>query len=54
MNDSLTFNNLIHLEVSSVFHEERFDSSIVKVRALSKFLQLLPNLESILFPEVSH
>ncbi|KAI3832422.1 hypothetical protein MKX03_020656 [Papaver bracteatum] len=50
LNDSLTFNNLIHLEVRSLLHRNSFDSSILKVRALSKFLQLLPNLESIFFP----
>ncbi|KAI3936366.1 hypothetical protein MKW92_049475, partial [Papaver armeniacum] len=50
LNDSLTFHNLIHLEVSSLLYYNCPESSIV-FRSFFKFLQRLPNLESMLFPQ---
>ncbi|XP_026416571.1 F-box/LRR-repeat protein At4g14103-like [Papaver somniferum] len=49
-NDSLTFSNLIHLEVDYLLHYDRFDSPNL-IRTFFKFLQRLPTLESILFPQ---
>ncbi|KAI3948581.1 hypothetical protein MKW92_022124, partial [Papaver armeniacum] len=44
------FNNLIHLEVSSQFYLPGYGSdSISTMRRFFKFLQLLPNPESIVF-----
>ncbi|KAI3968430.1 hypothetical protein MKW92_012694 [Papaver armeniacum] len=50
LTDLPAFNNLIHLEVSSEFDWERVGSDPVStLRILFRFLQLSPNLETIVF-----
>ncbi|KAI3844106.1 hypothetical protein MKW92_023148, partial [Papaver armeniacum] len=52
LTDFPAFNNLIHLEVSSSYYCARFasDSGSVMGRFF-RFLQLSPNLESIVFAQ---
>lgn len=52
LSDFSAFNNLIHLEVSPGYNCTRFASDFGSImRRIFRFLQLSPNLESIVFAE---
>ncbi|KAI3849476.1 hypothetical protein MKX03_033768, partial [Papaver bracteatum] len=55
LTDLPAFNNLIHLEVCSRYYCRNFGSDSVSVmRRFFRFLQLSPNLESIVFAQSIH